>query len=471
MTQPPTSGTPGTGYREDPPTGEPSWLDRFWGGLRGLGLHRRRNDKWLGGVCSGLADRLGIDPLITRAAFILLGLIFGFGVTLYLVAWVLLPDTEGEISAERALRDGDAGSVVLLVIAGLVLFSGFPWWWGNWGNGVPWGGLVILGLIVWWVWAHAHGRAPGQPRRGETAEEWGRRVGDQAAQWGKRTGDRAAQWGQRMGDNTAQWGQRFSERTQEWGHAPAGREPGAGPSAPTPPRGPQGAPAWEPARPAPAVLPRRPRRRSVGFLGLVVAVGLGLVAYGGVQWANDYYGIPGNAWSVGIAAALGAVGLFLLVAGLAGRKGGFVSFVAGVGIIVALVASVAPRSMSFSPEVTNRTWAPTTLTTDANYSLGAGQGVLDLSNVPADSLRNRTVHASVNMGELRVIVPHDVTTAVDAHVGVGNIHVPTSVAAGSGQGTDNGGVNADRRLTVGSGPTELTITADVGIGSVRVEKE
>ena len=55
-------------------------------------LTRSRDDKWLGGVCGGIADYTGIDPTIVRlvtAVCILLGA--GSLVVGYVVAWVLMP--------------------------------------------------------------------------------------------------------------------------------------------------------------------------------------------------------------------------------------------------------------------------------------------------------------------------------------------------------------------------------------------
>jgi phage shock protein C len=55
-------------------------------------LTRSRDDKWLGGVCGGLADYTGIDATLIRivtAVCILLGA--GTLVVAYVVAWVLMP--------------------------------------------------------------------------------------------------------------------------------------------------------------------------------------------------------------------------------------------------------------------------------------------------------------------------------------------------------------------------------------------
>ena len=99
-------------------------MDKFFGGLRRIGIRRRTRDKWIGGVCSGLADRLGVDPVVVRAGFVLLTLLGGAGVTIYLVAWALLPNDRDEIPPHRALRAGYVGPIVLLVLVGFALSVG-----------------------------------------------------------------------------------------------------------------------------------------------------------------------------------------------------------------------------------------------------------------------------------------------------------------------------------------------------------
>jgi phage shock protein PspC (stress-responsive transcriptional regulator) len=49
----------------------------------------------LGGVCSGLAAGLHVDPLWIRIAFVLLALVQGVGVLLYVVMWVVMPERSG----------------------------------------------------------------------------------------------------------------------------------------------------------------------------------------------------------------------------------------------------------------------------------------------------------------------------------------------------------------------------------------
>ena len=56
-------------------------------------LYRSTTDRRIAGVCGGLADYLGIDPLVVRLIFVAL-LLFGIIpiVFLYLVMWVIVPE-------------------------------------------------------------------------------------------------------------------------------------------------------------------------------------------------------------------------------------------------------------------------------------------------------------------------------------------------------------------------------------------
>ncbi len=57
-------------------------------------LRRSRNDRWLGGVCGGLARASGMESWIWRLVFVLFTLTFGFGVVIYLLLWIFVPDEE-----------------------------------------------------------------------------------------------------------------------------------------------------------------------------------------------------------------------------------------------------------------------------------------------------------------------------------------------------------------------------------------
>ena len=54
-------------------------------------LRRSVVDRWLGGVCGGLADATGLATWIWRLAFTLLAVCGGTGVLLYVLLWIFVP--------------------------------------------------------------------------------------------------------------------------------------------------------------------------------------------------------------------------------------------------------------------------------------------------------------------------------------------------------------------------------------------
>lgn len=53
-------------------------------------LYRSRDEKWLAGVCGGLAEYFEIDPVVVRAIFAVL-LVLGPGALIYLALWIVVP--------------------------------------------------------------------------------------------------------------------------------------------------------------------------------------------------------------------------------------------------------------------------------------------------------------------------------------------------------------------------------------------
>jgi phage shock protein PspC (stress-responsive transcriptional regulator) len=54
-------------------------------------LRRSSADKWLGGVCAGLADVSGVEAWIWRLMFVLLLMFGGTGLLVYLLLWIFVP--------------------------------------------------------------------------------------------------------------------------------------------------------------------------------------------------------------------------------------------------------------------------------------------------------------------------------------------------------------------------------------------
>ena len=57
-------------------------------------LRRSRSDRWLGGVCGGLGRVSGIEAWIWRLLFVMFVLTFGFGLAIYILLWIFVPDEE-----------------------------------------------------------------------------------------------------------------------------------------------------------------------------------------------------------------------------------------------------------------------------------------------------------------------------------------------------------------------------------------
>ncbi len=57
-------------------------------------LYRSRRDRIVAGVAGGLGEYFGIDPILFRAAFVLLSF-SGLGVIVYIFLWLITPE-EGE---------------------------------------------------------------------------------------------------------------------------------------------------------------------------------------------------------------------------------------------------------------------------------------------------------------------------------------------------------------------------------------
>lgn len=69
-----------------------------------LRLTRSTRDRWLTGVCGGIAEWTGIDVTIVRVAFAVIALCGGGGVLAYVLAWLIIPSDDAEEShADRLL--------------------------------------------------------------------------------------------------------------------------------------------------------------------------------------------------------------------------------------------------------------------------------------------------------------------------------------------------------------------------------
>ena len=57
----------------------------------GRSFRRSRDDKWLGGICGGIARMTGIESWVWRLAFVALVVFAGVSLLLYLLLWIFIP--------------------------------------------------------------------------------------------------------------------------------------------------------------------------------------------------------------------------------------------------------------------------------------------------------------------------------------------------------------------------------------------
>jgi len=125
-------------------------------------LERSRSDRVIGGVAAGVAQHLGIEPLIVRVAFVVLTLAAGFGLVTYLLLWLLAPaeaDSGATAPRRRILampspRQAMGGVLVLVGVVLLLVVSGF--WFGD---SAAWPvSLAAIGFAILWARSGEEGR-------------------------------------------------------------------------------------------------------------------------------------------------------------------------------------------------------------------------------------------------------------------------------------------------------------------------
>ncbi|MEL7975629.1 PspC domain-containing protein [Isoptericola sp. F-RaC21] len=435
--QPGPGGAPAAGGTPPRRTG-----DGFFDSIRRIGLTRSDN-RWVGGVAGGVADRFGLDPLLVRGLLILSFFLTGAGIVIYAVAWALLPERDGRIHLQQAFRgDFDVallGAVVALIV-GFAWGDGLSWW----GFGIEWiGALLWVAVWVGIVWLvvklirdrrarpgagaprypaappYPAAPAPGAPGASGpvptdtftpappapyVANASAPQPGT-AAPADAREAERAAQRQARE----AEWAARRQAREAEWAARRQARE---------------------------AELAARTRR---GPGAAAVGIVLGLVLLGGalllVLDRTGNLGVAlGPTW---LGASIVVLGLGLVVTGLRGRRGGGLTFFA----ILALIAGVftwpfaggrdswdfwddTPQQSGAAAVISEGTLTPSTVAeAEEGVSVRFGSAVVDLTSLdlagvtPGDPV---VVPISMTAGSTVVRIPADEAVEADIEVIAGN---------------------------------------------------
>lgn len=113
--------------------------------LRDCGISRR-DSQWMGGVAAGIAERFKVDTVLVRGIAVALALLGGAGMIAYGLAWAFLPDEQGQIHFEQALKKdwtlGMTGALTTFILG----IGPAPWVFGSIAPFI-WPLLVIAAVL------------------------------------------------------------------------------------------------------------------------------------------------------------------------------------------------------------------------------------------------------------------------------------------------------------------------------------
>lgn len=373
-------------------------------------LVRPIDGRVIAGVAAGLGRRFALNPWLFRIGFIVLALFGGFGLILYGIGWLLVPEEgadeailPGWIGGSRGSSTGTIVGVALIAVAALILLSSLDILSGPL---VFAGALFVIGVLLYRGDLSGSGRSDDDPGGGDYDEG---------------------------GDVTDTL-------------TPALDDAGGG-----------GDPPPTLAEPTLPPEPSAPEARSRSILGQLTLAAT-LVALGGLALL-DAAGILYPTFTHYVAVALGVIGGGLLVGTLFGRA----RWLIVIGLVlmpVLFVASVVPR-WDFSGEAGDVRYNVASVADLApEYSLAAGSLRLDLSDFTPDPGVTE-IEVGVGAGEVRIDVPSDVAVEVDASVGIGAVDI---------LGDQRAGIGVDVLVEPPVGQPQLVLIVEAGFGNIVVRE-
>ncbi|WP_166845827.1 PspC domain-containing protein [Isoptericola sp. BMS4] len=518
--QPGGGAAPGTppGTGDAPPEGAPPPRrpagDGFFDSIRRMGI-ARSDERWVGGVAGGVAERFGLDPLLVRGLLILSFFLTGAGIVIYAIAWALLPERrDGRIHLQQAVRgDFDVallGAVIAFVVG--VAWNDGLWSWGfglfDWVGGVLWVAVwvAVIWLIVKLVRDRRARRDPSSGGPGAPGRPTG--PGGPGAPGGPTGPGPSAPPAGSPAPYAPAAGVPITPAPDAPGSPVAGRGDGPEPAAhftpapPAPSRTQQPQPpvaesrpvyaAAPPAASAPAPAPPqpprppKPRRRGPGAGTVGIVTGLVLII-GALLLVADRVGdlgVPlGPTW---LGASIVVLGLGLVVCGLRGRRGGGLSWLAALALVAGIITwpfagdqdswdfwdddpRPGPAAVISEGNLTPRTIEEA----EDGVHVRFGSAVVDLTELDLDSLdpgEQAVVPISMTAGSTLVVIPENTAVEAQAEVIAGNL---TWRVDGSSRSVNTYTENPVRFTTpevTGPDSARLVLDVDVRAGDLTIEE-
>lgn len=430
----------GPGYHSNPGTYGQSGMDRFFNSIRAMNLYRAQ-PRVLGGVCSGISQRYGIDMTLVRILFIVAALL-GFGGFLYSLAWAFLPEVEdGRIHVEQALHGdftgGLAGAIVLALFSGAPASVSVGFLPSFFGNSTLIGIAAVVAVLL-----IANSRRNSQNYSGYPYGSGGYDGGAGYGPDGGNGGGTDGGYGNSGvgSENYDPNGAYASTRGYDGGvgHGPNGTYNGSyGPNGTynggegqqvfsAPPVGSNGKPIprWQgnynAGGPRPSYQPYQRKNWVPGPGSMLSLITLGLLVMCAIPMVLEQ-----SLRSLVISAALaaGVMGLALAVCAVRGRHGGWISVMAVFSLIfgfmpIAAITSAAPQS------ALDIDWQNVRVDkSNYNYMVPSipnfvGETTLDLTQAPAGENRTITVNSFVGQLTIKTAYGQSVRIEMDHSKGV-----------------------------------------------------
>lgn len=322
---------------------EPGREAAFFTTIRSWGI-TRSDERVFGGVATGVGERIGLARVPARILTVIAAFALGGFITLaYAAAWALLPDRKGRIIIQDFGRGvPNVGALIVIGLLALLGFNtlgdtgignGFHLW--NWGGQelMTWPtplGVVgsIVGAIVFFaivggivaviVWAVREGRKspPSPPSHGAPPETSPNDGGDSTAA----PVPPVAPTGAASEDDKTATAQDASAPEQ----APASAYAAPGPSYSA---------ASAPTRTYATPTPRAPRVPGPGPAGYLTALALLPLSFAIAYWLEYQGRLSVYPWVAAGAIFAAGLGIIVAIVALAGRRLGFLGFVATLTLI------------------------------------------------------------------------------------------------------------------------------------------
>jgi phage shock protein PspC (stress-responsive transcriptional regulator)/predicted membrane protein len=368
-------------------------------------LRRNRTNRVAAGVCSGLGDYFGVDPVLFRVLFATAAFFGGAGILAYLRAWAAIP----EAGTEHAPVDGFIGWVrrrrvpmwLAAIIAGFLLWAIAFSWWAPHHFFPVFPALAIAVLLLVFYGRREMQANPAPPATSAAPVDL-----------------------TKEGESTA------------------------------PPSWPGDARSWfDEAREA----SRRRRGRAMPVrVAMLIALVATLTVLGIVDAVNGIQ-LQTYFWTT-----LGIVAAGLLV-GMVTRRTPYSMITLLIPAVIGTIAFAGSRA-SLHDGIGQREWKPTSAAS-SDYRLAFGQATLDLRSMQIPDTA-RTIDVTMAAGQVKVIVPRTMNATVLANVRIGVIEIDGQRFGGHHHG--GVGISRTVSPPTSARGTPITIDVHLADGQIEV---